>query len=304
MNIEINPLKFLLRYVVEHWYGRQSLTWSFWVNLVALRILVFTLQTIVTSGTWSGYVPSREYVVFAVIAFHGLLLLWQIVGVVRAAEVHFAVQGNMALVWGAQLACVLLFLLSSIYSLEAYQMIVVIPTEQDPLVLMEKKRASQYSLSLDSTQFQLSIDGSIELGITKAVRQLLNNHPSIEQIYLNSVGGNIYEARGLAKLFKTHKLDTHNKHICASACTVAFVGGLNRSIGLDAKFGFHQYRVAAEYSIIVTDVDKEQDRDAALFLEAGVSKAFVRVMYDQGAQAMWWPSVQELLQAGYIHEQY
>ena len=126
----------------------------------------------------------------------------------------------------------------------------------------------------------------------------------IELVNLNSVGGNIYEARGLAKLFRTRKLDTHNMHVCASACTTAFVGGLHRSIAPDAKFGFHQYRVDAEYSVIVTDVQKEQDRDAALFLDAGVSKAFVRVMYDQVPQDMWWPTAQELLHAGFIHEQH
>ena len=136
---------------------------------MSLRILVFTIQTFLGSGVLDGCTFARELVFVAVVLFHGLLLVWQIVGVVRAAEFHFASRGNMALVWGAQLGAVLFFVLSIIYVLEAIQTTMMPLSEQDPLASIELERATQYSLSLDSSERQLSIDGSIELGITKAV---------------------------------------------------------------------------------------------------------------------------------------
>jgi len=287
---------------VAHWRGQQSLAWSFWVNLVALRILVFMLQATAGPNQWYGDNTSRLLIMSALVIFHGLLLVWQIVGVVRSAERHFAERGNMALVWGAQLGAVLFFVLSIIYTLEAIQITMLSPPMQDPIALMKLEHAAHYTLSIDTTQRQLTIDGSIELGISRAVNQFIHDHPSVTQINLNSAGGNIYAARGLAKLFRTLKLDTHIMQSCASACTTAFIGGLNRSSAPDASIGFHQYRMDAEYSIVVTDVQKEQARDAVLFLDAGVSEEFVGAMYDRVPNDMWWPSAQELLQAGFIHE--
>jgi hypothetical protein len=297
------PLHHSVRsYIIAHWLGHQSLAWSFWVNLVVLRVLVFSFQTSVGSGDWNGSTALRLVVVVAVVVLHGLLLIWQIVGVVRAADVHFLSQGNMALVWGSQLGAVLLFVLTIIYSIEAIQMTMVSPHQENPLARIARERANQYSLTVGVAKRELSIDGLIELGITRAVRRIIHDHPSITRVNLTSEGGNIFEARGLAKLFTKRKLDTHIIGVCASACTTAFVGGLKRSAEPGASVGFHQYRIDAKYAIIATDVKKEQTRDANLFLAAGVSEEFVRAMFDRVPQSMWWPSSQELLQAGFIND--
>ncbi|MFK7855462.1 MAG: hypothetical protein AB8B79_15170 [Granulosicoccus sp.] len=236
-----------------------------------------------------------------VIAAHGLLLVWQVVGVVRSAEVHFSTNGNMALVWGAQLGAVLSLILTGVYALEAMQLSQIKRQEQNPFTLIKEERASLYSLTVDKKKSQLTLEGSIELGISKAVRHLFTEHPGITQINLNSPGGNVYEARALAKFFRANELTTKNIDICASACTTAFVGGVYRLAAPGSRFGFHQYRVDADYSIIVTDSGKEQQRDAAFFLESGVSEDFVSVMYNRVSEDMWWPETQELLDVGFLH---
>lgn len=300
--VRLHPLKILLSYVTDHWHGRLSLAWSFWINLVGLRVVVFTLQTTLALKKWPDYVYSAQWMVFLVIAVHGVLLIWQIVGVVRSAEVHFSKNGNMALVWGVQLGAVLCFILTGIYALAAMQLSQNRKLEQNPFVLIAEERSSLYSLTVDTTKTQLTIEGSIELGVSKAVRHLFTDNSDINQVNLNSPGGNIYEARALAKLFRENDLTTNNVKLCASACTTAFVGGVYRLAAPGARFGFHQYRVDADYSVIVTDSEKEQRRDAVFFLESGVSEDFVGVMYNKVSDDMWWPEIQELLAVGFLHQ--
>ena len=117
---------------------------------------------------------------------------------------------------------------------------------------------------------------------------------------LESEGGNIYEARGLAKLIREAKLSTHVETFCSSACTITFIGGIERTLANGAGLGFHQYRVDADYMVAFTDPLAEQAKDRALFAEAGVSEAFLERMFREDADGMWFPSVAELLAANVI----
>ena len=291
----------VIRYVMAHWRGQQSLAWSFWVNLVGLRVLIFTAHNALSPGEGQDYAQQGFLVIGTILLFHGLLLVWQLVGVVRAAENHFTLRGNMALVWAAQLGAVLMFLLTAVYALDAFQWTHELPVEEDVLARMAREHASQYQLSVSPSGQQLNIEGSMESGISRAVREMLKSHPLIRQVNLTSPGGNVYEGRALAKLFREHQLDTRTEGICASACTTAYTGGAVRSASVDAALGFHQYRIDASYAVIVVDVQAEQKRDAALFHEAGVSPDFVETLFNKPPGDMWWPSQDELLRARMIH---
>ena len=292
----------MINYICRHWRGEQSLFVAFWINLVGIRVLVFLAQNALAPAEGTDWRDYRTLIVIAVVIFHVALLLWQLVGVVRAAERHFAENGNMALVWGAQLGAVLMFMLTAVYALGAVQMSMPVPENVDVLAKMDEEHASQYELLLSNNEQVLSISGKIELGITRAMTSLLNEHVSIQTVVLNSDGGNIYEARGLAKLFAQRDMSLHVADTCASACTVAFIGGAERSANLDATFGFHQYRVDAQYTIIATDVEKEQQRDQQLFRAAGVAESFVSSVFSQPSTSMWWPELGMLVDAGFVHE--
>lgn len=287
---------------MAHWRGQQSLAWSFWVNLVVLRVLIFNAHNLLSPGEGLDYSLQGFLVISTTLLFHGLLLVWQLVGVVRAAENDFASRGNMALVWASQLGAVVMFLLTAVYALGALQWTLAVPVDEDVLTNMARERASQYELSVSSNGQLLIIQGSIESGITQAVRKLLQLHPLIKQVNITSLGGNVYEGRALAKLFRDYQLNTRVVGICASACTTAYAGGAVRSASIDAALGFHQYRIDANYAVVVVDVQKEQERDAALFVDAGVSSDFVHTLFEKSPGDMWWPSQHELLRARMIHE--
>ncbi len=289
-------------YIADHWHGRQSLGWSFWVNLVGIRFVVFGLQDSLGQIPDVDYSDYRNLVLFGIVAFHIVLLVWGITGVVRSAENHFAENGNMALVWGAQLGAVLLFVLTALYSLEAVQMTMATASKpgDNPLHNMAQQHANEYTLKLSDSNDVLFVDGTIELGMTRAVRALLQEPSTIHTVVLNSQGGNIYEARGLSQLFSDKSVATHVSERCASACTIAFVGGVRRTAGPGASFGFHQYRVDASYTIIVTDVTKEQRRDQQRLLSAGVDSGFVDSVFEQPSSSMWWPALAVLRDAKFL----
>ncbi len=106
------------------------------------------------------------------------------------------------------------------------------------MVRMDREHASKYKLVLDPETRTVSIDGSIELGITRNLGNLLANNPGTRLAILNSDGGNIYEARGLAKLFRDNAINTRVENICTSACTTAFTGGKIRYHGSRCKIRF------------------------------------------------------------------
>lgn len=297
----MRALRSFQTYVVDHWQGRQSLAWSFWVNLVALRIILFSLQTRLAPVEGEDYSHWRVTVLVMVFASHIVLLCWQIVGVIRSADRHFSIHGNMALVWGAQLGATLLFILSTVYALGAVQMTYRLPPEKRATT-SPPALAETYAISISRSGSELSIEGYIGTGITRAVRKQLLARPSIVQVRLSSSGGNIFEARGLYKLFSVNGLATHVTARCSSACTTAYAGGALRSASPEAEFGFHQYRMDSPYFTIATNAAAEQRIDEELFLEAGVSKEFVGMMFHRQADDMWWPSLKALQESGVVHE--
>jgi len=288
-------------YVKRHWTGQQSLVWSFWVNLVLIRVVVFFMQNELAPIDGTDYSSYRPYVLAAVLVIHIVLFVWQVVGVVRSAESHFSEHGNMALVWGSHLGTILMVVLTAVYALGAVQMALRVPEEVDVLARMSEEHASKYRLELSANHRTLRMDGIIELGITRAVKKLLLENPTVENVVLNSSGGNIYEGRGLGRLFKDSNINTHVEIVCASACTIAFAGGVKRRAESTARFGFHQYRVDADYTIITTDVVKEQLRDQDLLLDAGIDPDFVAAVFSHPSESMWWPALQELQTAGFLH---
>ena len=294
-------LRSLQTYVADHWRGRQSLAWSFWVNLFALRILLFSVQTRLAPVEGEDYSHWRLSVLTAAFVCHIVLLCWQIVGVIRSADRHFSTHGNMALVWGAQLGATLLFILSTVYALGAVQMTFRLPPEKRADTVLPAL-ADNYTISVSGSGNELFIEGDIEAGITRAVRRQLLARPSIVQVRLSSSGGNIFEARGLYKLFSLRGLATHVADRCSSACTTAYAGGTLRSASPEAVFGFHQYRMDSPNVTIVTNAAAEQAVDEKLFLDAGVSEEFVGMIFHRQASDMWWPSIDELQEGGVVHQ--
>lgn len=289
------------RYIVDHWRGEQSLFRSFWINFVALRAVLFSIQTYAFGQPETDYTTWGILIWGYMLVAHLVIFIWQVVGVLRAAETWLRDTGSQATVWGAQLSLVVGLFLTISYGIEAWQATWQIPEKESFLTRMDREHASKYALKLDADGTVMRLDGSIELGISRNMRGLLASNRQISLVVLNSTGGNIFEARGLARLFRENAISTRVENQCSSACTAAFVGGNPRIMKRGARLGFHQYRVDADYTVLNVDPGREQERDIKLFESQGVSRDFLEKVFARPSNDMWFPDATELLAAGFIH---
>ncbi len=285
------------RYLTGHWHGAHGLAWSFWINLVLLRVLVFILQEWLRPERGQDFHDSQILVLFLALSLHGILFVWQAVGVVRASEVYISASGFMAPVWGAQLVLVLAMFWVMTYALDAWQMTLPAPDRLGIQSEFEAERSAKYSIEPTFDGRSLTLSGTLELGITDHLQDQLEAYPNVEQIVLASIGGNIFEARGLSNTIRQNGLNTLVISECSSACTTVFIGGKKRQLAHGGKLGFHQYRIDASYPVLNASPLREQDRDREIFLQSGVADRFLEMMFDSPASEMWYPKLSELIDA-------
>ena len=114
-------------------------------------------------------------------------------------------------------------------------------------------------------------------------------------IELNSKGGNIFEARGIAKLIQQNNVNTHVSAECLSSCTTIFIAGVKRTLSDNAKLGFHQYRINSNKLFAPNvDIDKELKRDIVAFKKQGIDQDFLDKAFSVSHDDMWYPDHREL----------
>jgi hypothetical protein len=97
-----------------------------------------------------------------------------------------------------------------------------------------------YQVRVVSDGTVLEVSGSFSWALPQNVQAMLAAAPQIRVVRLESPGGHVLPAVQLATIIQQHGLDTYVGHLCASACTIAFLGGRQRWLGPDARLGFHQ----------------------------------------------------------------
>jgi len=290
-----------MNYIRTHWRGEQPLVWSLWVNLVLVRILILHTD----QYTLPPYIGERPDAIVATLIFgvicHGLVYLWQVVGLVRACERRSGGINSDIWVWTSYMAIIvsLVFTLLGIFG--AYQSLSAERFHADDRLSLEQARATQYELGLDATGMLIHIKGIMALGMTAKLRSLLDQNPAVSGIVLESDGGQVYEGRGIAQLIKRRDLNTFVYGICKSACATAFIGGTRRSIGNDAKLGFHKYSLELWYPIPLFDLKEEQEKDVSFYRQQSISENFLTKIFTSEHEDIWFPDHKELLEAGVVH---
>jgi hypothetical protein len=155
----------------------------------------------------------------------------------------------------------------------------------------------KYQIHLLRHGTELEISGPLTFGLTNDVRRILDANTHIKVMHLNSDGGRLAEARHLRDLIRERSLTTYTATRCSSACTIAFLGGHKRLIAAEARLGFHQYTFPG---MDQKDLQAEYAKDRRSMVAAGVSPAFAKRAFLAPNTEMWYPTPQELLQAGVI----
>lgn len=146
------------------------------------------------------------------------------------------------------------------------------------------------TLSPDGTA--LNVEGAYGTGSADTVRRALDLHPSVRRVVLAGPGGRIGTAFEINRMIRNRRLATRVESGCASACTIAFLGGNERSIAPGGRLGFHQ----GSFPGLGPNDLYESNRDMRRFLVAsGVTPEFAQRVIDTPPDEIWTPTPQELL---------
>ncbi len=288
----------MFKYLRQHWRGNLSLTRAFWVNLVLLFILFGILERFL----FPPYIENESAVTAAVIAYFIVVKLivypWQVVGVLRTCDLRIKSDTGRSWATAAQIALVVSLAVTLLATIETWQSLRLF--KRDMLLKEVSSPEPLYSLDLIEQETLIHLRGPFQIGITNRVADLIERYPEITGIILDSEGGQIYEGRGLARLIRDNNLQTFSLEQCLSSCTTAFVAGTTRTLGIKARLGFHQYKT---YHLLPSiDVAAEQAKDMAIFVEQGVSPEFLEKIFIHPPKSMWWPEIDELINAGVVHQ--
>ncbi|MCK8484430.1 hypothetical protein MUY21_10305 [Aliiroseovarius sp. S2029] len=277
-------------YLATHWRGQQPLTRAFWVNGLAVRLLVYAALVLLTIAQ-----PLPKAFLYVAIVADLIVMVWQSVGYFRTAEHGLSGSSSLLPLWGGIVA----FIVAVSVMLSQWWGLMLAANAPPPDELysakMDRIRAAQYEISVDDAQQVVRFKGELTHGVTKRMSALLSKYPDLSAVHLDSPGGNIFEARGVAKLIVSAGLDTHVAQTCSSACTIIFIAGARRTAHPDARLGFHGYALMDAARLPQFDVKAEQDRDRRFFVAQGVSDAFTARIYDRPNRDIWFPSRAELL---------
>ena len=290
-----------MHYLRSHWRGKLPLGITLWVNTVGLTIVISYTELFVLSKLTAD--PDRLITLTLASLFITRLIIfpWQLIGLFRAIEHDFIEYGHYLKTRVLQALGLFAVLFTFVYALEVVQGAIFYKSQLEFYSQLDAQPDYQIEMNRDQ---QLSIRGGLDFGITKAARSILLANPQINAVVLRSRGGQIYEGRGLAKLFTEFGLDTYVYEECSSACATAFIGGKRRYLGTEARLGFHQYSLEkTEHSKILPfyDLGAEQQRDIALFKSHGVDQAFLDRMFDQPSNQIWFPDPTTLYEAQIVH---
>ena len=151
------------------------------------------------------------------------------------------------------------------------------------------------SVSPDGTT--LHVDGTYGMGSDQAVRRALEQNPKIREVVLSGPGGRMGAGFEISRMIRTRRLATRVDTGCASACTIAFLGGVDRTVAPGARLGFHQ----ASFPGMSANDMFEANRDMKRFLtSAGVAPGFAQRVLDTPGDSIWIPTPEELLAARVI----
>jgi hypothetical protein len=288
-------------YVRSHWHGQHSLILSFWVNLALLRAAIFVLEGFILTplvvDATTGAISALLFFILADV----IIYIWQVVGVLRACDRYQSAYGSVSVVWAIHFG-ILMSLIFTVVGVFTSVQNAFLERDQELLrTLLEQERTTEYALTLSGDGAVLTLKGSFDFGITKAVTAFLEAHPNVKAIVLASPGGNTYEGRGVAKTVRDRGLDSYVFAECFSACTLAFIAGTTRTLGPNGKLGFHQYGMDADYQVAFVDIEGEQNTDREFFRSQKIEDAFLERVFEASQSDLWIPSTNELLVAGVVH---
>jgi len=189
---------------------------------------------------------------------------------------------------------------------------------------------SRYTILNDTLTLDMRIeelgyefDGALDEYDETEVISYLFDHPKINTLRVTGPGGSMHTASAIAEYLIRHDINTEAVGECDSACAQIFLGGKTRTLAPGAKLGFHRPHLVKEreqkfyeenhikkgwkdrfdYGIDTYDLAMlHMVKGIEYMLSRGVDIDFILKRYTTSSYDMWYPSREELLEAGVVTE--
>jgi hypothetical protein len=145
-----------------------------------------------------------------------------------------------------------------------------------------------YHLRMVADGTVLEITGSFVPPLAADFEAMVNRQPGLRAVRLESPGGRVAVGWQLADIIQHRGLSTYTGRLCASACTLAFLGGRQRWLAPDARLGFHQGRSPDGPSDAVNKVLGQA------YAKLGLPADFVARILATPPTGLWVPTLAEL----------
>ena len=164
-------------------------------------------------------------------------------------------------------------------------------------------------------------DGALDEYDETEVISYLFDHPKINTLRVTGPGGSMHTASTIAEYLIRHDINTEAVGECDSACAQIFLGGKTRTLAPGAKLGFHRPHLVKErekqlyeenhvkkgwkdrfdYGIDTYDLAMlHMVKGIEYMLSRGVDIDFILKRYTTSSYDIWYPSRDELLEAGVL----
>lgn len=285
-----------MSYIGKHWRGELSLGISFWVNFFLLNIGIRIIEI------WFTKVPPIEHPVTAawittlyITITLAIVYPWQIIGLWRSCNANKILTRKWFWPHAVKNLIVLSFIITLININTSWPLYKYL----GELAFVEDEFGNFKVQVIKDGSF-IHVRGGLGFGVSEEVAELVKRYPDLQGIILDSNGGRIYEGRELSKLILINGLDTYSLEGCYSACMTAFISGKKRYLGKGANLAFHQYRINQALEPYF-DIDTEQTLDLRVFYQQGINKDFLDRLFITTNRELWYPTIEEMLNAGVIH---
>ena len=189
---------------------------------------------------------------------------------------------------------------------------------------------SRYTILNDTLTLDMTIeepgyefDGDLDEYDEDEVLSYLFDNPEVTKIRVTGPGGYLPTASAIAEYLIRHEINTEAVGECDSACAQIFLGGKTRTLAPGAKLGFHRPHLVKEreqkfyeenhikkgwkdrfdYGIDTYDLAMvHMAKSIEYMLSRGVDIDFILKKYSTSSYDMWYPSREELLEAGVVTE--
>jgi hypothetical protein len=277
----------------SHWNGLYDLPRAFWLHGAGVSVAAAVATAAACMISEMIDLQLGAVVSLFLMAAYVPVQVWQSVGIWRSATRHRALHHGGTAAFFAKAVVVV----SSLYLVHFYATGAVVQGRQMVDILRGDPEWDPFYAQVGASGKEIILRGSLRSGCHRQFERALQAAPEVDTVVIDSSGGRLEEGECIAADIRKRHLRTRADGDCESAATIVLLSGRQRSVGPEARVGFHSPSLPGA-SVLVRFAAQFQMEFA--MRAAGVSEAFVRHTLATPSGSMWYPTHAEMIKAAVL----